>query len=79
MASVDVETLAIGAAETARLRAVLDALPPDQRDVLLMRVLADLSIEQTAAALGKTDGAVKQLQRRALISVRESLGAGVTL
>lgn len=76
--AVDVEALAIGAVEGERLRAVLDELGPDQRDVLLLRVLADLSIEQTATALGKTEGAVKQLQRRALITVRQLLGVGVT-
>lgn len=76
----DVEELAIGAAAADRLRAVLDELVPDQRSVLLMRVLGDLSIEQTAAALGKTEGAVKQLQRRALIAVRELMSTrGVTL
>ena len=72
-APTDVEELAIGAAERDRLRNVLDQLGPDQRDVLLMRVLADLSIEQTASALGKTEGAVKQLQRRALIAAREAI------
>lgn len=76
----DVEELAIGATEAVRLRALLDELVPDQRNVLLMRVLGDLSIEQTAAALGKTEGAVKQLQRRALISVRQLMSTrGVTL
>ena len=80
IAPLDVEELAIGAVEGTRLRALLDQLVPDQRDVLLMRVLGDLSIEQTADALGKTHGAVKQLQRRALIAVRELIGTrGVTL
>ena len=53
------------------LRALLDQLPADQRDVLLMRVVADLSVEQTAAAIGRSAGAVKQLQRRGLIALRE--------
>ena len=79
-AVLEVEDLAIGAVEAERLRAILDDLLPDQRNVLLMRVLGDLSIEQTAAALGKTEGAVKQLQRRALIAVREVMSRrGVTL
>ena len=78
--AVDVEEVALGALEHDRLRAVIDRLVPDQRDVVLMRVLGDLSIEQTAAALGKTEGAIKQLQRRALISIREVLARnGVTL
>lgn len=41
-------------------------LPPDQRTVLLLRIVGDLTIEEIARALGKQPGAVKALQRRAL-------------
>jgi RNA polymerase sigma factor (sigma-70 family) len=41
-------------------------LTPDQRDVVLLRILADLSVEDTARILDKRKGAVKTLQRRAL-------------
>ena len=56
-----------------RLRAVLDRLAPDQRDVVVMRVIADLSVEDVAAALGKKAGAVKALQRRGLAALRRHL------
>jgi RNA polymerase sigma factor (sigma-70 family) len=52
-----------------RVRALCDRLVPDQRDVLLMRLLGDLSIEQIAGTLGKSKGAVKALQRRGLAAV----------
>jgi RNA polymerase sigma-70 factor (ECF subfamily) len=52
-----------------RVRALCDRLVPDQRDVLLLRLLGDLSIEQIAGALGKSKGAVKALQRRGLAAV----------
>jgi RNA polymerase sigma-70 factor (ECF subfamily) len=52
-----------------RVRALCDRLVPDQRDVLLLRLLADLSIEQIAGTLGKSNGAVKALQRRGLAAV----------
>ena len=58
----------------ARVRALLADLPPDQRDVVLLRIVADLSIEDTAAALGKRPGAVKSLQHRAMASLRRTLG-----
>lgn len=58
-----------------RIREVLEKLAPDQRDVIAMRVIADLSVEQVAAALGKQPGAVKSLQRRALASLRRQLSA----
>lgn len=52
---------------------VLKSLSADQRAVLLLRVIGDLSLEQVAEALGKRTGAVKQLQRRGLIAVRKAL------
>lgn len=42
------------------------ALPDEQRDCLLMRFVQGLSIAQTAEALGRTEGAIKQLQLRAV-------------
>lgn len=62
-----------------RVRALLVGLPPDQRDVVLLRIVADFSIEDTAAALGKRPGAVKSLQHRAMASLRRLLSdEGVT-
>ncbi len=58
---------------------MLDQLPADQRDVLLMRVVADLGVEETATALGKSPGAVKQLQRRALLTLRARVQDGLPL
>ena len=48
-------------------------LTEDQRDVILLRVVADLSIEETAAALGKPVTAIKALQRRALATLRRKI------
>ena len=58
---------------TARVEALLRTLAPDQRDVLLLRLVAGLTCEQVAEALGKTLGAVKQLQRRGLDALRRQL------
>ncbi|WP_090824560.1 MULTISPECIES: RNA polymerase sigma factor [unclassified Arthrobacter] len=51
--------------------ALLDHLGDDQREVLTLRIVAGLTVEQVAEIMGKTAGAVKQLQRRALITLRE--------
>jgi RNA polymerase sigma-70 factor (ECF subfamily) len=59
----------------ANVRALLDVLTDDQRDVLLLRVVADLSLEETAGVLGKPVGSVKQLQRRALARLKRTLVA----
>ena len=59
-----------------RVHDLLTELSPDQRDVLLLRVVADLTVEQTATVLDKQPGAVKQLQRRGLESLRRRLPKG---
>ena len=51
--------------------ALLDGLPQDQRDVLSLRLIGGLTVEQTAEAMEKSAGSVKQLQRRALLTLRE--------
>ena len=62
------------------VQSVLGALSEDQRAVLLLRVVGDLSIEQVAKAIGKRPGAVKALQRRGLAAIRRELARkGVTL
>jgi RNA polymerase sigma factor (sigma-70 family) len=59
-------------------RAVL-GLSPDQRAVVLLRVVADLSVADVASILGKSEGAVKTLQRRALRALARALeGEGVS-
>lgn len=61
----------LAARENRRLlvRAV-DGLPPDQRDVVMLRFFLGRSVRETAEHLGRTDGAVKQLQFRALSTLR---------
>lgn len=76
----NVEDEAMSSLGTLRVRRLLDSLPDVQREVLLLRIVADLTVEQVAAALGKTSGAIKQHQRRALTQLRAKLQhEGVTL
>lgn len=49
------------------------SLPAEQRDCILMRFMQGLSIAQTSAALGRSEGAVKQLQLRAVRSLAKSV------
>ena len=49
-----------------RVRALCEQLSVDQRDVLLMRLLGPLTIDEIAALMGRTRGSVKALQRRGL-------------
>jgi RNA polymerase sigma-70 factor (ECF subfamily) len=59
------------------LEAALDALTPDQRDVIVLRFVADLSLTTVAAMTGKRPGAVKALQHRALDRMQRQLRARV--
>ncbi|MDQ0278865.1 RNA polymerase sigma-70 factor (ECF subfamily) [Arthrobacter silviterrae] len=52
--------------------ALLENLPEDYRDVLALRIIAELSLENTARIMKKSPGAIKQLQRRALARLKES-------
>ena len=52
-----------------RVRSLCDRLAPDQRDVLLLRLVSAMTVEDTATALGKSPAAVKALQRRALAAI----------
>ncbi len=52
---------------------IIEALAPDQREVLLLRILGDFSIEQVASVVGKRPGAVKALQRRGLAAIRRRM------
>lgn len=58
---------------TQRVLDVLAILPDDQRDVLSLRIVADLSLEQVAEVMGRSSGAIKQLQRRGLLTIRQAL------
>ena len=70
----DVEQEALDRLGEERVRAAIAALPADQRSVLLLRILGDMTVEEVAVAVGKRPGAVKALQRRALRRIeREEL------
>jgi RNA polymerase sigma-70 factor (ECF subfamily) len=61
----------LAAESSANVQAMLGTLQQDQQEVLALRIVADLSLETTAEIMGKTPGAIKQLQRRALCRLRK--------
>jgi RNA polymerase sigma factor (sigma-70 family) len=66
----DTAEAALGRVAAERVREFCDQLPADQRDVVLLRTVADLTVEQVAAVLGRSPGAVKALQRRGFTRLR---------
>ena len=57
----------------ARLFRAVDKLPEDQRRVIVMRFADEKSIREIAGELGRSEGAVKQLQFRGLENLRNRL------
>ncbi|HEX8207123.1 MAG TPA: sigma-70 family RNA polymerase sigma factor [Solirubrobacteraceae bacterium] len=63
---------AFAAVDRARVLALLAELPPDQRSVLLLRIVGDMTVEEVARAVDKRPGAVKALQRRGLKRIEKA-------
>jgi RNA polymerase sigma-70 factor, ECF subfamily len=70
---LDFEAEMLAAAETEAALALIASLPPDQAEVVLLRVVGGLATEDVAAILGKKPGAVRVLQHRALKRLAEQL------
>ena len=64
------EQVAVDSLEAERAVALMQHLNEDQRTVVTLRIIGDLTLEQTAEVTGKTVAAIKQLQRRGLLRLR---------
>lgn len=75
------DTRTVGSAESGALEVLgtrnvvelLGRLTEEQRDVLALRIVADLTVEQVAEVVGRSEGAVKALQRRGLATLRREI------
>jgi RNA polymerase sigma factor (sigma-70 family) len=54
---------------TRRVRALCDVLPQTQRDVMLLRLVGRLTVDEIGQLIGRSRGAVKALQRRGLATM----------
>ncbi|MHA3837943.1 sigma-70 family RNA polymerase sigma factor [Terrabacter sp. AAH1] len=64
------ESVAIMRDDAATAMSLMRQLPPQQREILTLRVAVGMSTEETAAALGMSAGAVRVAQHRALGKLR---------
>jgi RNA polymerase sigma-70 factor (ECF subfamily) len=71
--AADPELQLFAASETEAALARIGELPPEQAEVVLLRVLGGLDVESVAAILGKKPGAVRVLQHRALTRLADQL------
>jgi RNA polymerase sigma-70 factor (ECF subfamily) len=75
MAQVGVAQPATSGGESARMAALLRVLPAKQREVMVLRAMVGLSVEDTATAVGSTPDGVRVTQHRALTRLRRALAA----
>lgn len=71
----DVEQEALATLSTEEVTRLLEILTDEQREVIVLRTLGDLSLEQTAEVMGKRVGSIKAMQRRAISRLRKHLDA----
>jgi RNA polymerase sigma-70 factor, ECF subfamily len=64
---------AISSVNRSQLLATVRRLSPEQRQVVLLRLSGDLSSSEIARVMGKSEGAIKALQYRALAVLRKAL------
>jgi RNA polymerase sigma-70 factor (ECF subfamily) len=57
----------------ASMLEMIESLSPDQQQVLTLKFVFDFSNAEAATILGKTEGAVKSLQHRALASLQKQI------
>ena len=59
--------------QRAMLYQLVNTLPVDQRQVIIWRFVGQKSLREIATELGRSEGAIKQLQLRALQNLRERI------
>jgi RNA polymerase sigma-70 factor, ECF subfamily len=75
--AVALDTTAVATETKLELEKVMSAvrqMKPLYQDIIMMRFVEELSLKETAAALKKTEGAVKLLQHRAMRQLKSLLG-----
>ena len=67
------ETIVAGATAQAAVQRIAAVLGPEQAEVVLLRILGGLEVEQVAEILGKRPGTIRVLQHRALRRLAEEI------
>jgi len=72
------ETAALEAMSTRRALALVASLPPEQAEMVALRVIAGLDVERVAAIVGRSRGAVRVAVHRGLRALAQREPAGGT-
>ena len=60
--------------QSEQLMAAVAQLGDEQRECVMLRFIHGLSVSETAAVMGKNDGAIKALQHRAVRKLADLVG-----
>jgi RNA polymerase sigma-70 factor (ECF subfamily) len=71
------ETAVLASLTNEALMEALRQLPSEQQECLVMRFLQGMSIAETAQVMGRSDGAIKQLQLRAVRNLAKLMPEGL--
>lgn len=74
--AVDPETAALDRLDHAAVRRAILALKPERRHVIVLRFIEGFSVDEVAAALGKSANNIRVIQHRALAELRRTLDLG---
>lgn len=77
-ATGNVEEEAMGNLATERVRRHLERLTDGQREVLMLRIIAGLTVDEVAKVVGKKPNSVKALQRRGLAALEQAISNSVS-
>lgn len=69
----NVEKLFDANLDLEKVKAAIQKLTPEQQDVIIMKFVEDLSHQEIAVALNKSEGAVRLLQHRAINNLKNLL------
>src|SRR5438874_6709012 len=75
----DAESDAMAAISTQQALELIATLPPAQGEVLLLRVVADLPVDEVARIVGKRPTAVRALQHRAIVGLARRAASDETV
>ena len=71
---IDVEVQVLRSVDVEKAQRALAMLAPDQREVLILRFIESLNLEETAELMERSTSAIKSLQFRAVTTLRLILG-----
>jgi RNA polymerase sigma factor (sigma-70 family) len=74
----NVEEEALATLATQRVLRLLAGVSEQQAEVLMLRIVGGLTVEEVARAVGKKPNSVKALQRRGLAAIKEKLASEVS-